>query len=254
MPSGAISSSMPNLPRDESPYWVESSLEIKQILKNVAKSGERVVLWFGQGSDDFIVSVILEARDDAIIMDHGVDERLNAKLLNSETRICSTCLDRVDILFEIDSIKSGQYDGSGAFYAKYPDKLHKLQRREFYRVMAPIAKPVYCSFSVPDDKGKMVKVQSQVLDLSLGGLCVLNPDAKLDLKGKEVFKSVAMDLPEFGQVAFDLEICHVFDITSPNGSKKKRAGCRFLKLSLHDQNLIQRYIAKLERDRRNVSP
>ena len=68
-----------------------------------------------------------------------------------------------------------------------------------------------------------------------------------------ILKNSTMILPEFGQIQFDLLLCHVFEVEMRGGIKKRRAGCKFLSLSHQDQTIVQKYMTKLERDRRAVA-
>jgi len=56
--------------------------------------------------------------------------------------------------------------------------------------------------------------------------------------------------PEIGNIVATMEIRNVFEVTLRNGLKSKRAGCQFINLSANMQSMIQRYIIKVERERR----
>jgi c-di-GMP-binding flagellar brake protein YcgR len=55
---------------------------------------------------------------------------------------------------------------------------------------------------------------------------------------------------EVGVVITTLEVRNVFEITLRNGTRVTRAGCQFANLAGPMLTLIQRYIIKVERERK----
>lgn len=246
----------PSLPGDDSPYWIESPLEIKHLLKTFAKRNEKLTIWLSPGQ--FFVSMVLSISDaNELVLDFGVDPKTNARTLIASKVMCVASFDRIDVKFELTRIKQTKYDGAMAFVCALPARVHKLQRREFYRVPTPLAKPVFSTLVIPPPEGTALKtrtVQAQVVDISLGGICIMDPGGgPPELLGNLVCRGCTMMLPEFGQVSFDLLICHIFEVETRGGIKKRRAGCKFLALTHGDQTLVQRYMTKLERDRKAVA-
>lgn len=248
-----------DIPSKESPFWIDSALEIKFLFKNLMKRGEKVTLWISE--NEFIVSIILDVLDSGnVIFDLGGDRRVNAKMQNASVIVFTANMDKVDIKCSIDGVREGKFQGGMAFFAKLPVRVHKLQRREFYRVATPIAKPIFCqlNINVKSDKDPEVKllkqIPAQVIDISLGGVCLIEPSvAGVSFKSGEVIENCIILLPEFGQIQFNLMFCHVFETESRTGVVKRRVGCKFLNISQQDQMIVQKYMTKLERDRKAVA-
>lgn len=241
----------PPAPPDDSPYWMRSALDIRQLMRLLAKQQEKVTIWAGRAQP--FVSAVLEADDEEVIFDFGVDQALNQKTLGGGNIVVTTTLNRVDIRFEIVKFTAVKFDGAMAFAGPPPTRVHKLQRREFFRLPAPVSKPLQCHLFAPADakSGEPAKdAFAAVLDIGLGGLCLLEPGSDFKMIAGQTHRGCQLDLGEFGMISFDLEVCHVFDVENRLGKTKRRAGCRFPALGRAAEAAIQRYMAKLERERR----
>lgn len=237
-------------PSEDSPFWLESRSEAKQILTMLAKKGERMTLAFGSS---FLSTMILEvdADDGRIWLDRGTDERLNKEACSTSDLLLAGWLDKVEVTAEIETIWEGKWKGAPAFSATLPTRVHKLQRREYFRVQLPIAKPVKCLIRVPGtDSSPERTVECEASDLSVGGVCLLQAEDAGGLTPMTVYERCAMVLPELGTVSFSLEVRHIVPTETRSGQRRTRLGCRFIGLSTRDEALLQRYIGKVERERR----
>ena len=57
-------------------------------------------------------------------------------------------------------------------------------------------------------------------------------------------------MPDIGTIVTTLQIRNAFEVTLKSGAHTWRAGCMFINLPGPMQSMIQRYIIKLERERR----
>lgn len=239
------------IPPDDDPYWITSGPEIRGIFKRLARNRDKVRLHMRP--EGFLLSMVLEVLDpDELVLDLGASDEENDRIL-SQPRIAGLAsIDSVDFKFELDALAMDRYGGGQAFYVPLPARVHKLQRREFFRVPAPQLKPLQIqgTLVVEDDAGRRLEpFSAQVLDLSLGGLALLD----LAVPGVEIrngmrAQACTLQLPDHGQLCIDLQVVHVLDVTLPSGAQRRHAGCQFLTLSAPEELLLQRYIHKLERD------
>lgn len=238
-------------PSDLSPYWLESTFEIRQVLKTFAKRSEKISVMLPD-AETFITVILDVSERGELILDASGDPKINAKALGENGVRVHGVLDRVDIDFRLPRGKSVEYDGAPALQFIAPVRLHKLQRREFFRLATPMVKPLMCSvFLAEEGEPKLREHQAQVLDISIGGICV-QPPPKLDMVASMIFKDCSMSIPEQGPIRFDLTVRHAFDVENRLGKTSKRAGCEFMNMSAVGQQAVQKFMAKLERDRRSV--
>ena len=236
---------------EASRFTVSWKTEIIFILRAVMEKTELVTAHFNQGQDFILSSIIhVDSNRDLVFLDLGANEAQNQKILGSGKVIFVTAHDKVKVQFVSDKIEKALYGGRGVLKIALPKSLINLQRREFYRVTTPIAHPLKCVVLMSDRS----KVTVTVVDISIGGIGVVLPPEGFEVEPGLKFRECHIDLPEIGELLAELEIRNVFEIVLKNGSKTKRAGCQFANLSAHMQSMIQRYIIKVERERRAMEP
>jgi flagellar brake protein len=142
------------------------------------------------------------------------------------------------------------YQGRPAFRAAFPDSLLRLQRREFYRLTVPIARPLRCILPYQKADGSRAQLEVKVVDISGGGLAVVAPPEGIGFEADAEFPNCRLELPEVGIIVATVKVCSMFEITLRNGSTIKRAGCQFKTLPGPMLTLVQRYIIKVERERK----
>jgi c-di-GMP-binding flagellar brake protein YcgR len=231
---------------DDERFHVHARLEVLQILRAIAQTGSVISMHADRGPT-FALSTLLavDADTGCMYLDAGKDNAVNQRLIASSQVLCVSSQDRVKIQFYADLLEVVEFDQRPAFQAKLPDWLMKLQRRDYFRVATPIANPVMCQFplSGPD-------VALALRDIGLGGMCVIGTHTQVNLEVGTVHSSCRLDLPEIGMVTLGIRVQNFHEATLKNGLSNRLTGLQFLKLTGSAQNLIQRYVSKLERDRR----
>lgn len=228
-------------------FMVRSRVEIAYILRAIQQKNELVTAYFNQGND-FILTSILHVDPDkgCLILDYGASETLNKRVVESNKIILVTALERVKVQFATDSMERTQHLGRDAFRLKFPAELLKLQRREYYRLATPVVNPVKCV--IPREDGGSAEMA--ISDLSLGGIAIIENQTDFKLETGNTFPGCKVVLPDIGTIVVAIQIRSVAEITLKNGSKSRRIGCQFLDVSAGSQAMIQRYIIKLDRERR----
>jgi c-di-GMP-binding flagellar brake protein YcgR len=94
-------------------------------------------------------------------------------------------------------------------------------------------------------------VETTLADISLGGVSLMGEHPGLKLETGQLFEGCRIVLPEIGTVTAKLAVRNSFPMTLKNGTVTRRTGCAFVDLARSQEALIQRYINKLERERRS---
>lgn len=232
---------------DASKYLVESGKEVAYILRAIMQKGERITAHFNHG-DDLILTTIIDVslEADRVILDYGASEAHNRKLLEAHKIIFITSQDKVRVQFTSSHVEKVIYEGRPAFKISLPDSLIKLQRREYFRLTTPISKPLACTFPLEDGNNASLTI----VDISIGGIGVVNPPKGFQFEIGKTYQGCFFVLPDIGTIVTTLQIRNAFEITMKNGTHAMRAGCMFVSLPGTMQSMIQRYIIKLERERR----
>ncbi|PWT76718.1 MAG: flagellar brake protein [Proteobacteria bacterium] len=236
---------------DDGKYRIGSRVEIAFILRAMMKSGALVTAYFASGKD-FVVTALLDvdAEEGALIFDSGSNAQLNERLLRSQRVSIVSSQDGVKVQFDLPSIEATSFEGRLAFRALFPPSLLKLQRREYYRLPTPILNPLKCQ--LPAQSGGVV--ETTIGDISLGGVSLIGQPAGVRLEPGESFAGCRIVLPDVGTLNIGLLVRNSFQMTLKNGSVTQRTGCAFIDLPANQEAMIQRYIIKLERDRRAKLP
>jgi len=232
---------------DASSFTVSWKKEIVHILRAVMEKTELVSAYFNRGENFILTSIIaVDPNEELVYLDFGANKEFNKKILDSEKIIFITAHDRVKVQFAANRVEKARHEGRDVFRIELPKSLIKLQRREYYRVTTPMVKPLKCIVLM--DGGR--KIEMTIADIGIGGVGVVIPPEDAVVEPGMIFNGCNLVLPEIGNIVATMEIRNVFEVTLRNGLKTKRAGCQFINLSANMQSMIQRYIIKMERERR----
>lgn len=228
-------------------YLVHSRREITQILRAIMRQNEIVTAYFNQGQE-FLLTSVLDADPDSgrLVLDCGPDPESNRRALASNKFIFVSNQNRIKIQFSTSTLEQINFNGRPAFRTQLPSSLLKLQRREYYRLVAPIRVPLHCI--VPDLAGQRVEVD--VADISVGGVGISGFPETIGLAEGLLLPDCRIALPEEGTVATALEIRNLQQTTRRSGQQVLRAGCVFVGIPNPHQAMIQRYIIRIDRERR----
>jgi c-di-GMP-binding flagellar brake protein YcgR len=229
-------------------YLLHERREIAYILRQLAAHRCMITAYLENGSRFLMTSVLSVSDDDRqIYLDLGSDEALNNEAVNTNSLMCLTQLEKVKVQFSITRPRLANFGKYSALLAGTPETLLRLQRREYYRLTAPIAHSLICRIPA---RGSSSRVEARVIDISGGGVAVIVPPKDMNLSADEKYMDCRLDLPEFGPVTTTLRVRNIFRITNRSGTDMLRAGCQFEDLPAPMANAIQRYILRVERDRK----
>jgi c-di-GMP-binding flagellar brake protein YcgR len=232
-------------------YLLHSKKEILFILRAMLDRGSLITVYFNQGNDFILTSLLsISAEGNAMLLDPGSNAEMNRKALASDKLVFIATHDKVKIQFTVNGLRNSEFEGRPAFRATLPDTLLRLQRREYYRLTAPIAHPLKCSIPLKLADGSNTVLEAAVIDISGGGLAVMAPPSGVEFETDHLFENCRIVLPEVGTVTATLRVRSIFEFTLRSGAKVRRSGCEFINLPGHMLTLIQRYIIRVERERK----
>jgi len=237
---------------DYSQYLLYSRPEVLAVLRSLIQKTALITVYFDQGKSFFLTSLIaLESGNSEFIADIGSDPEANARALQADRLIFTAVVDKVRIQFSLGKLRPTVYQGRPAFMAPVPDRLLRLQRREFFRLSTPIANPVRVCTTVSHAEFGTHSVDLPLLDISGGGIgLMVAPDqARLFEPGIRL-ENCKIALPGEGLLIVTLCVRNLFDVTTRSGSHYVRMGCEFIDLPAARLTVVQRYITRIERERK----
>lgn len=238
---------------DTGKYMVYSRLEIVAILLRLQKTGSMITAYFGDDRD-FILTSVLAVRPgkNELILDYGADEAANQRAPRAIKITFAAVLDRIKIQFAAASMKHVRFEARDAFSLSLPDELLRLQRREFFRIPTPLTRPLKCMVLL-DGRAPRETKEVNVIDISCGGIAIIDSLQSPYFDTGTSHQGCSIDLPELGAVTTDLMVRNAFEVTLLNGAKHRHAGCEFIAMTEPERAKIQRYINRMERERKDRS-
>jgi len=161
-----------------------------------------------------------------------------------------TSLKKIRVQFILRRFEKTEFGGRPAFRCALPEEVLRLQRREFFRLVLPILRPLLCRMSISVPDAEPFLYNASVFDISAGGVGISAPPETVPFSTELVIPGCRVELPETGTVTGTLRVRSLFEIQLKSGARVRRAGCEFINLPGSMQTLIQRYIIRIERERK----
>ena len=101
------------------------------------------------------------------------------------------------------------------------------------------------------DDGSRLSAELPLFDISGGGVGLMAPpDLSALFRRGEVLRECRINLPIEGLVSANVCVRNAFDVTARSGAHHVRVGCEFVDLPAARLSMIQRYITRVERERK----
>ena len=230
---------------EDSKFLIQSKYEIQNILQTVYERGTRAALYYNEGNS-FVLTMLLDAGEDGIWIDPPSNPRDNRNILNSKKIIFVSTHNQAKVQFVTSGVTQVIYDGRNAIFISLPQKILRLQRRDYYRLVVWPQNPLKCVFKSAQDQ-KPIKHEVTIMDISIGGIALVCQENTLELKPGNTYPNCDIELPGIGTLSATVEVRNTFEITARSGEKIRRAGCVFVKPDGKATGLLQRYVAHMQR-------
>ncbi len=237
---------------DYSQYLLHSRTEILSVLRSLISKGALVTVYFDQGKSFFLTLILsLTNEGSEFVVDVGSDEEMNQKAVRATKFIFTAIVDKVRVQFSVDKLTAAEFDGRPTFTAAIPDKLLRLQRREFFRLATPVANPIRLCTTIRRAEHAPYSLEAPLLDISGGGVgLMITPSQAGIVQQGDTLENCKISLPEEGLLIATLGVRNRFDVASRNGSRFVRLGCEYIDLPAARLAAVQRYITRIERERK----
>jgi len=239
-------------PNDYSQYLLYSKSEILAVFRSLIQKGSLITVHFDQGRAFLLTSMLtLTADNTQFILDIGSNDEMNRKALLAKILIFTTVLDKVKIQFKLNILSATQYDGRSAFLGSIPETLLRLQRREYFRLATPIANRINLIATTRPSDGVPLTIEVPLLDISGGGVGLMaTPELTPFFNKGDTLDDCKIILADEGLLVATLYVRNMFDVTTRSGAQYVRVGCEFVDLPSPRLSMVQRYITRIERERK----
>ncbi len=251
--SGPVMSSLELENVDEySRFLLHSRNEILDVLRTLIRKASLITVHFDQGRS-FLLTALLGIGPDneRIFLDPGCDEAMNQRALQAKKLILTAQVDKVKVQFALDGLSAVHYEQRPAFSSYIPLSILRLQRREFFRLSMPIAEPVSMFSAIRLHDGNTLNLEIPLFDISCGGVgLMVEPSMAELLSPGDVLHDCRIMLPGDALLNASLQVRNKFAVMTRTGYHFVRMGCEFLNLPAAKSGLVQRYIIRVERERK----
>lgn len=230
--------------RDIDRFLLQSPKEIIAIMSDVMKAREMVMAHLNRGPE-FLITAVLAIDRDGVILDAVKDAASSQRLLQSRSLRLITSLNRVKIQFDTGNAIAVRLGGHPAYRVPTPTSLLKFQRREHYRVEAPVSNPLTCRLIT-----QYGNVVTTLVDIGVGGVCLTGYPGHVVLKPGEQYRNCVIDLGNAGRIEADITIRNAVDSAMRNGKRTRRVNCSFSRLPPGGEATLQRFVTRLDLFRR----
>jgi c-di-GMP-binding flagellar brake protein YcgR len=227
-----------------SEFRIHSKKEIQSILRGIARTGTLAALYFDD-ENDFILTTLLGVDEQNVWLDVSSRDTDNQRILSSHKIIFVSSHLHVKVQFIAHSIDNALFKNKKAFCLPIPNNLLHLQRRDYFRLLVPVKKPLTCF--IPAKPGAPVlKNCLTIMDISVGGVALECQELDTEFRPGNIYSACNINLPNIGMLTATILVKNIFIITMHNGEVKKRAGCEFIHLDGTMAILLQRYLTYLQ--------
>lgn len=227
----------------EDRYLLNSESEIRALLNYLQKKRSHITGHLNNSNDIFSTS-ILAVEKNHITMSGISEESLSKRIVDCSKLLFSTFHAGVPVRFISSLIAKQAFDGEVALTIPFPTEVLWRQRREFFRAPVPLSTPALCEMDL--NTGEISR--NPLADISVGGLGLMVSTPSTPLNRGMLINECQIELPGFGSLKSDIQVCNESLLELRSGHAVKRYGCRFINLQQRDQSLLQRYVIKLESD------
>ncbi|MBS0847138.1 flagellar brake protein [Citrobacter sp. JGM124] len=229
-------------------FLKQSPLAVMGVLRDLQRGQVAIKLAWPQGQ---LISKILAVTPERLTLDFGSQSHENHAVLQAGHIDVTAETAGAKVEFSLPGLIAIGYQNLPAFSAELPPSLWFVQRREFFRIAAPLQPRYFCRTSLADTTPFVF----QLCDLSLGGLgALLEGELPETLKEGVNFSQVEMDLAQWGKFYFDMQLVTISErkvVDSKNQTiTTPRLSFRFLNVNAAVERELQKIIFSLERTAR----
>jgi c-di-GMP-binding flagellar brake protein YcgR len=233
----------------EERFHVTGTLPVSFLLVGYARTKDQFTVSFG--GDEMMLTTLLDAQPagDRLIFDCSGSADINRRFLESGRNVFAGRPAGIHVQFTSGQALEVDFEGSKAFAVPLPKHVVRLQRRDTFRIETPRGKPL--QFFGRLTSGKLLNFPAH--DISVAGIGTTALSLPDGLSPGDRLENCHFALPDDEhELFFSASIRHVTPQVGRLGLQQWRIGLHFEDMPLVEENRIQRYIAKVERERHEL--
>ena len=233
-------------------FLLSNRREIIFYLNILTKRRSLFTAYINEGKQLFLTTIVaVDEVSGQIFLDPVQTEENNVEASTAQQITLVGNLDNVKIQIRLSALQAATYQDQKVLAAAIPEQILRLQRREFFRLEPPISKPIHCKLATLGTEGSVKTLELQLADISGGGLCLIGPTPIAEhFPRNSMFQHCRLEIPGEGVIQVNLRIHKTVEISTRDGQHHLRIGCEFVNLPGARLAFIERYITRIERERK----
>ncbi len=234
----------------EARFHVTGTLPIAFLLVGYARTKDQFTVSFG-GGEEMMLTTLLDAQPagDRLVFDCSGSAEINRRFVDSRRNVFSGRPGGIHVQFTTGPATEVNFEGGKAFAVPLPKYVVRLQRRETFRIETPRGKPLQLFGRLGG--GRLLNFPAH--DMSVAGIGTTTPTLPEGLAVGERLENCHFALPDDEhELFFSATIRHITPQLGRAGQQQWRVGLHFENMPIVEENRIQRYIAKVERERHEL--
>lgn len=239
-------------PDEYAQYFLSNPMEVSFYLNLLAKRGSLLTAHINDGPAFFLTTIAtVDDEKRLIFLDPAQTAEINAAAKSARQITLAANLDCIKIQLHTPALTEHEVAGRKSLVAAIPDTILRLQRREFFRLEPPLTNPIHCRIAIDSPDGTFKTFELQAGDISGGGISLIAPTELVDdCQRNTLFKDSRLEIPGEGVLLVNLRVRKTFEFSAENRHHHLRLGCEFIGLPGTRLAMIERYITRIERERK----
>lgn len=236
----------------EDRFHITGRMAVLFSLAEYVNCREQFTVHFNEGKESFLTYLLsVNPETGELIVDISGSPQVNARFLESKRNVFVARPDGVSIQFATGRPRRVDFDGDDAFALPLPPFIIRLQRREYFRVTTPVARPIMLTMRLPGD---VLGIKLPLRDLSVAGCGINAAVVTAGIEPGISLEDCRFELPDDHKtrVRATATVRHVTEISPQPGPHRYRIGLQFVDLERAMDHRIQRYIVHVEHERREL--
>ncbi|MGR9053859.1 MAG: flagellar brake protein [Gammaproteobacteria bacterium] len=227
---------------------IHDKQQIIDHLTLLIKHKSLLTLSFADNGSFITKLLLIDLKNDRILLDYGPKEYLNRALLEAVFVRFSAEYTGIKVVFEGGEVDVVSYQKQKVFSVPFPTRLLWRQRRQFYRIKSPLSKASHLVISFDGES----HVELILHDISISGFSVLLENGDLfDFIGiGQTFSDCRLILDKTAEDVVAFKVCNIVSLNPEKPDKVRKLGCKFTRIKPAFESSIQRYMQQIEREQK----
>lgn len=239
-------------PDDFAPYLLDTPREIALFLELLSKRGNILTAHLNDGRQFFLTSILaVDPVAGTLFLDPPQVGENILPVRSAQQITLVGSLEKIKLQLRLPPLQDAVHESRNVLSAPIPSQLLRLQRREYFRLEPPHSQPILCALSIPTPSGTSRTLETPLSNISAGGVSLIAPtDLAEQFPRDTLFKDCRLEIPDEGVILINLRVRKIIEILPQSGHRSLRIGCEYIGLPRSRLAIIERYIARIERERK----